>query len=526
MAETENNITKDEKNASVSEQPKKISVSTPSFDTETETKAVTEKTDNKIIKRVLIAAGAVIVALVAAAGITGAVLLQSVPADRVADNVFIEDLDVSGLTYDELLSSIKATYLLENKDISITCQGKTMTIHGSDIGIGANPEETADKAFQVAKSDSSIKNAIKALQLKLKPEVIVPSAFVDDALLDQKLNEFGIEVYGELKSPSITIEGNNAVVTPGTAGYNNSPEFARGEVKWHIQYESFENIPVSLESAEPEPLTMEALDAAVYRDPVNASYKVENNSVSIVPSQNGRYLNKEEAAPLLEAGNASGESFTVPIYASQPEVLESTLQEKLFNGSLSHFSTNYSSSASGRKQNVAIAAGKLNGTVVGPGETFSFNATVGLRSEANGFQPATEYVNGESVQGIGGGVCQVSSTLFNAVLMADLDIVSRSPHSKTVSYLPYGRDAAVADYGPDFKFRNNTSYPIKISASANGSELSMTITGTAYEPAHNVSLSVTNGTTADGRTSYILYRKTTAGDQIVRDEKVCTSVYK
>ena len=271
---------------------------------------------------------------------------------------------------------------------------------------------------------------------------------------------------------------------------------------------------------------MEALDAAVYRDPVNASYKVENNSVSIVPSQTGRYLNKEEAATLLEAGNASGESFTVPIYASQPEVLEGTLQEKLFNGSLSHFSTNYSSSASGRKQNVAIAAGKLNGTVVGPGETFSFNATVGLRSEANGFQPAIEYVNGESVQGIGGGVCQVSSTLFNAVLMADLDIVSRSPHSKTVSYLPYGRDAAVADYGPDFKFRNNTSYPIKISASANGSELSMTITGTAYEPAHNVSLSVTNGTTADGRTSYILYRKTTAGDQVVRDEKVCTSVYK
>ncbi len=525
MAETENKIAKDEENA-VSEQPEKISIPTPRFDTENEPEDVPAKKDRKILKRVLIAAGAAVVVLAAAAGITGAVLLKAVPADRVADNVFIENLDVSGLTYDELLDSIKATYLLENKDISITCQGKTMTINGNEIGIGANPEETADKAFQVAKSDSAVENAMKALQLKFRPEVIIPSAFVDDALLDQKLNEFGTEVYGELKQPTVTIEGSNAVITPGTAGYNNSPEFARGEVKWHIQYESFENIPVSLESAEPQPLTIEELDAAVYRDPVNASYKVENNTVSIVPAQTGRYLDKEEAASLLEAGNSSGETFTIPIYTSQPEVVENTLQQKLFNAELSNFSTSYSTSAAGRKQNVAIAAGKLNGTVVAPGETFSFNGTVGLRSEANGFQPATEYVNGESVQGIGGGVCQVSSTLFNTVLLADLDIVTRSPHSKTVSYLPYGRDAAVADYGPDFKFRNNTDYPIKISASANGSTLSMTITGTAYEPAHNVSLSVVTGTASDGRTSYVLYRKTTAGDQVLRDERVCTSVYK
>lgn len=544
MAELEKNNTHEPDTASAENTSSEVisisvsdATSEPEFDIEDEkdiSPTIADMSDNndippkkdlKTLKKVLITAGIAVAVLAVSSGITLAVIGSSIPKDLVADNVYIEDLNVSGLSYDDLLKSIKATYLLKDRQISITCQGKTMAMNGRDIGIAANPEETAQKAFAVAKSDSSVKNAFAALGLKFKPTVIVPSASVDDALLDEKLNEFGLQVYGELKQPSVRIETNTAVITPGTTGYNNDPEYARGEVKWHIQYESFENIPVTLEAAKPSDLTVEELDAAVYKDPVNASYLIENNKVTITPSEPGRYLNKDEALPLLETVAEGGPEVSIPYYVSQPEVLESTLNDKLFDSTLASFSTYYGSSASGRKQNVAIAAGKLNGVVIAPGATFSFNDTVGKRSVANGFQPAPEYNNGESVVGIGGGTCQVSTTLFNSVLLADLDIVSRSNHSLAVHYVPAGRDATVADYGPDFKFRNNTGYPIKLVTSANGANLSISVVGTSYEPSHSVHLSVSTGTSS-GKTSYTLYRKTKAGDEVVRDERVCTSVYK
>lgn len=152
---------------------------------------------------------------------------------------------------------------------------------------------------------------------------------------------------------------------------------------------------------------------------------------------------------------------------------------------LGTFHTDFGSSSAARCTNIERAASLINGTVVYPGETFSVAATIGPTNEENGYALAGAYENGQTVQAYGGGVCQVSSTLYNAVLMSELEVVERSPHSMLVSYVEPSRDAAIAiDSGKDFKFRNNTDAPIYIEGYTSNKQLFFTIYGEETRPSN------------------------------------------
>jgi vancomycin resistance protein YoaR len=130
-----------------------------------------------------------------------------------------------------------------------------------------------------------------------------------------------------------------------------------------------------------------------------------------------------------------------------------------------------------RSSNVATAAGRINGTVLYPGKVFSTVKVIKDRTVENGYKEAPEYSSGKVVSGVGGGVCQVSTTLYNAVINAELEVVERSPHSMVVSYVPVSRDAAISGDYKDFKFKNNLDYPVYIMASASGGVLTFQIYG-------------------------------------------------
>ncbi len=416
--------------------------------------------------------------------------LSTISPDKVMNNVYIEKLDVSGLSYEDTLASINATYLLENAQITLTSGDKTFSINGSDIGLTALPEETADKAFNYCKTGNIFTNGFNALKLLFKSHVIVPATQVDTALLDAKLNEFGNIVIGERKQHYVEY-GEDGMVTiySGQTGYNEDPSQAREELLAALGNEQFTNIHVNFASAPPDDMTVESFDALVYKDPVNARYEINGNTVDIVPGDTGRFINKEEAAPLLQNVYEGCEPVKVPFYVSTPDVDAATLKEKLFETSLGSYSTSYGTSTANRCANIARAASLINGTVVAPGEVFSFNDTVGHRTKENGFYTAKEYVDGQSVDGIGGGTCQVSSTLYSAVLYADMNIVERLNHMMTVGYIPLGQDATVADGGVDFKFRNSSDYPVKVAAYTSGATITVSIIGTAWEPAREVKIS-------------------------------------
>ena len=163
---------------------------------------------------------------------------------------------------------------------------------------------------------------------------------------------------------------------------------------------------------------------------------------------------------------------------------------------LGTFHTDYSSSSSERAFNVEHATSFINGSVVYPGEEFSVYDTIGPTDETNGYKLAGAYENGQTVQAYGGGVCQVSSTLYNAVLNAELEVVKRSPHSMTVAYVEPARDAAIAGDYKNFIFRNTTDAPIYIEGWTEGRQLNFTIFGHETRPA-NRTISFESVTTAD-----------------------------
>ena len=139
------------------------------------------------------------------------------------------------------------------------------------------------------------------------------------------------------------------------------------------------------------------------------------------------------------------------------------------------FTTKYDKDLKNRTANLDLAAKTINNTIVYPGEIFSFNETIGKPTFARGYKLAKIFVRGKEEKGIGGGICQVSSTLYNAADFAGLEIVERHPHSKKVHYVEEGRDAATSYGGVDLKFRNTLSYPIKILASAADGELAVVL---------------------------------------------------
>ena len=156
------------------------------------------------------------------------------------------------------------------------------------------------------------------------------------------------------------------------------------------------------------------------------------------------------------------ETVSIPLEIRYPAVTGESLRALLFRDMLGTETTYFPNSVQNRVSNINLAASKLDGIILYPGDELSYNQTIGQRTEEAGFLPAGAYADGEVVEEIGGGICQVSSTLYCAVVRSNLEIVQRSNHYFRVEYLPIGFDATVSWPGPDFVFRNNRDYPIKI----------------------------------------------------------------
>ena len=144
---------------------------------------------------------------------------------------------------------------------------------------------------------------------------------------------------------------------------------------------------------------------------------------------------------------------------------------------MGEYTTNVSGTTA-RRNNVKLSASTINNYVMNTGDVFSYNGVVGQRTAANGYQPAPAYVKGETVDEIGGGICQTSSTLYLACLRGNLEITERYAHRYIPAYVPAGMDATVSWGGPDYKFTNNTDYPVKIVTSYANGKLTVKILGT------------------------------------------------
>ncbi|PER22265.1 VanW family protein [Bacillus cereus] len=261
------------------------------------------------------------------------------------------------------------------------------------------------------------------------------------------------------------------------------------------------------------------------KNPVNAELNVEGSTVNISQSQNGEKIDKEKLTDLTKNAITAGTSdVTLPVTLIKPERSTEDIQKMGIKEVIAEYSTPMAGRNGNQSFNVNKSANTLSGVIVAPDETFSFNGRVGVTDAAHGYKSAAVYSQGKVIQSAGGGVCQVSSTLYSAALRADLGIVSRSNHSMPVNYLPLGQDAAVADYGPDLKFKNNTGNHIYIQAFSNGGSITTRIFGTPTGKNVEVSSQVISNT--GDKITAVTYKKVTQNGEVISNGQISKSVYK
>lgn len=215
-----------------------------------------------------------------------------------------------------------------------------------------------------------------------------------------------------------------------------------------------------------EDIKIESKDAVFY---------FNQGNIFITEEQIGRKVNEELLKEKIKNNIYKLEDLEIPVEKVNPKVTKAELSK--INGIIGQYSTSFKTSSKERKENIRIAAKALDGKLLMPGATFSFNETTGPRSKQNGYKEATVIVNGEFTPGLGGGVCQVSTTLYNAILLSNLEVIERHPHSLPVKYVPHGKDAAVAYGALDLKFKNNFDFPVYIHTKSTDNNVNIYIYG-------------------------------------------------
>lgn len=310
----------------------------------------------------------------------------------------------------------------------------------------------------------------------------VAPVFGDSSQLDELLTA---ELDGTVGYPAVdasyAVTDTELQIVKGTPGFEVDKEALKGEIlTWMGRGETVEEgaaeaqFTVQRTETQPQGLDFAAISQEISRPPQDAY--VDQATGKIILEQNGVSITPEEAQRTYD-GLGWGETGTLALTITPPAVSRTDLPGVLYRDILGTCTSQVGGS-SNRLSNVKLAAQLCNDVVLQPGEEFSYNGTVGRRTAERGFLGAPAYVGGKTVTEIGGGICQMSSTLYLATLRSNLEIVERSNHGYTVGYLPNGLDATVYYGSLDYRFKNNTDFPIKIAASVSGRTLTVNIYGT------------------------------------------------
>lgn len=408
-------------------------------------------------------------------------------SDSIYHGIFIGDLNVSGMTAEEAETALSEHYAEAlNHSVTLVCEDYEKSYLLSDFAARLDGAQTVALAHQLGRTGSITGRLKEIFSLWSEPVNISPMIACDDALLEATISEFAGMFDQPGQDLTIEVGETELTVTRGITGncINIPKTMARfKETAFSLKDGIF---TMALESVLPAEPTAEGIYAEVCGDPVDASYKIENQQLTIVDEKPGIQFDKAEAQRILD--QTPGDVITIPITRTPAAVTREQIKAQLFPDLLGSYSTRYNAGDVSRSHNIALASQKINETVLAPGDVFSYNTTVGPRTVARGFRTANVYVGNRIEPGIGGGICQVSSTLFNAVVLADLEIVYRTNHSLPVSYVPMGRDATVSYGSIDFKFSNNTANPIKIVSRAGGGTNSISIYGVKENPERSIEI--------------------------------------
>lgn len=443
------------------------------------------KNKNKKSKRIITVAAAIggilVIAFFSFFGYCKAMLKK----DVIYNGIYVLNEPLGGLSKDEAAELINEKFALDGEQIlTLRSESAAESFKLSEISPTLDAEKTANDAYSYARYGSVFGRIKKTFKLKSEPYRLSLSINFNDEALKIYTDKLTEAVGTPMQDISAELSGTVLTVTPGISGEEINFETAKAAIAEKLS-EKIYDVTLSLEEAVPQPVTAEEIHKRFSTEAKDASYELTDGEIHYIDEQNGVFFEKSAAKEAIDGAN--GGKFSINVTVTPPTVTVSELKSKMFRDKLATYSSKYSEAVSGRAYNVKLAAKYINGTILLPGDVFSYNTVVGPRTSARGFKEANVYVGDQVEKGIGGGICQVSSTLFNTVVMADLNIVTRTSHSLPVSYVPAGRDATVSYGSIDFKFSNSLSMPVKIVASASGGVNTVTIYGTKDNKNRSVS---------------------------------------
>ncbi len=430
----------------------------------------------KTSKKVKVTAIVLAAVLVLFVGFT----VYSAAYSAILPHVYIEGTDVGGMSADDALALINKNYsgLAGDRSLTLVCADAKQEVLLSGLGVKVSHDETVANALSVGRQKgllSKTANLVKSFFVRTEiPLVISANIETFNSIIDEISAPYVVPV----ENASYHLEGSTLVITKGEPGKVVDKTKALDLLFDAVADKSIEKIELVPEETQPKAVDVDKFYELLSDTPRDAYYKYENGTVSVVDEVPGIVVSKDTIAKAFESPE---HVFRVPVEIKAANKTAEQLRSMLFRDTLASYSSSFATSTANRAQNVSLSASRVNGYILMPGDVFSYDSAIGRRTAANGYREAGVYVGNKQETGIGGGICQTSSTLYAAALYANLEIVSRTSHSLPVSYIPAGMDATIAEGYIDLKIRNNTEYPVKLVAAVNGRSLTCSVLGVKVE---------------------------------------------
>lgn len=405
-------------------------------------------------------------------------------SQTVLPGVRAAQVELGGMTREEAAAALDAwvEQAYADAEYALRCADTTAYLNG---GIAYLDSAAASQdAYMVGRAELFLKRGAVILSHLLGGETAVNCAVElnesGKEQLERALEELERAENVPLVETVWAVNGDKLTVTRGVTGVSVDREGALAALLTAMQQPGDQQVEVPAVLSEPAALELQQVHEQIYAQAADAYVQMdESGECRVVPHVVGIDFDAAQAQERFDVMN-EGDTLQIPLTVTVPEMTQSKLRGMLFADVLGECSTNIGGTEY-RLNNVIVAAKAMNGKILMPGEVFSYNETLGPRTTTNGYLPAPAYIGGKTVDDVGGGICQNSSTLYLAVLRANLEIVTRTNHMYTVGYVPDGLDATVAYNAIDFQFRNSTPHPIRIEAAVSGRTMLVKLHGTDTE---------------------------------------------
>ncbi len=407
---------------------------------------------------------------------------------KIISGITINGIEINKLDKEQAIQMLKeSTDKKLDSDILVKSGDFEYGIKLSQIETNYNIEKAVEEAYNTGRGGNIFSNNYEIIKTMIWGKDINLEYTYNEELLSKIINDMTSKVPNSVVEANYSIEGDTLIISKGKTGNSINQEELKNKIIDEMSIDNTNNeIDIELIQKEPEAINIDDIYSKVHTEPKDAYYT--KNPFQIFPHVDGVDFDLEAAREMLKEDK---DEYEIKLTITSPKVTTDKIGTEAFPDLLSSFSTRYDASNYPRTTNLKLAMNKLNGVIVAAGETCSYNETLGKRTAEAGYKEAGGYAGGRVVQTLAGGICQISSTLYDAVVYANLDIVERHNHMFLAGYVGAGKDATVVYGSLDFKFKNTRKYPIMIKTTIGNGVAKIDIYGIKEDVEYDVDI-ITN----------------------------------